>query len=90
MRRRIPEPCTLTTRSLCTSDTLRPDSVLQTSNMMQMLGVLDQLGLCATYSHELFEDIAAELDKSFDRINKLKTRLGNALGASSKAKGHGP
>ena len=52
------------------------DTILEASNMAQMVGVLQQLGWLATYSHELFTDLTLEAEGSLKRINKLKDRLG--------------
>ena len=52
------------------------DTVLEAANMAQMVGVLQQLGLLATYSHELFTDLTIEAEGSLTRINQLKGRLG--------------
>ena len=40
------------------------------------VGVLQQLGKLATYSHELFTDLTIEAEGSLTRINQLKGRLG--------------
>eukprot|EP00964_Phaeocystis_antarctica_P062102 scaffold37162_cov63-Phaeocystis_antarctica.AAC.2 len=44
--------------------------------MAQMVGVLQQLGWLATYSHELFTGLTIEAEGSLTRINQLKGRLG--------------
>ena len=73
MRRRIPEPMSLSPEAILKNQPA--DNVLEASNMAQMLGVLQQLGWLATYSHELFADLSMECEGSFTRINKLKGRL---------------
>ena len=52
------------------------DTVLEAANMAQMVGVLQQLGWLATYSHELFTGLTIEAEGSLTRINQLKGRLG--------------
>ena len=74
MRRRIPEPHSLAPDAIMKSAT--SDTVLEAANMAQMVGVLQQLGWLATYSHELFTDLTIEAEGSLTRINQLKGRLG--------------
>ena len=76
MRRRIPEPISLAPDTIIKTKNGSGAEILEAGNMTQMVGVLQQLGLLATYSHELFADLSKECEASFTRINKLKTRLG--------------
>ena len=74
MRRQIPEPHSLAPDAIMKG--AQSDTVLEAANMAQMVGVLQQLGLLATYSHELFTDLTIEAEGSLTRINQLKGRLG--------------
>ena len=76
MRRRIPEPISLAPDTIIKTKNGSGAEILEAGNMTQMVGVLQQLGLLATYSHELLADLSKECEASFTRINKLKTRLG--------------
>ena len=74
MRRTIPDPHSLAPDAIMKS--AQSDTVLEAANMAQMVGVLQQLGWLATYSHELFTDLTIEAEGSLTRINQLKGRLG--------------
>ena len=74
MRRTIPDPHSLAPDAIMKS--AQSDTVLEAANMAQMVGVLQQLGKLATYSHELFTDLTIEAEGSLTRINQLKGRLG--------------
>ena len=51
------------------------EGVLEACNMSAMIGVLQQIGYLATYSHEVFSDLASEVDRGVQRIGSLKGRL---------------
>ena len=73
MRRVIPEPTALAPDGLVKS--ANADTVLNTCNMAGMLGVLQQLGWLANYSHEVFSDLTREAEESYGRVISLKHRL---------------
>ena len=56
MRRRIPEPISLAPDKIIKTKNGSGAEILEAGNMTQMVGVLQQLGLLATYSHGLFYD----------------------------------
>ena len=74
MRRQIPEPHALAPEVI--RKNAGSETILESSNMSQMVGVLHQIGWLAAYSNELFTDLTIEAESSFTRINQLKGRLG--------------
>ena len=74
MRRLIPsEPTALAPEGLVKSS--NADTVLNTCNMAGQLGLLQQLGWLASYSHEVFGDLTREAEASYGRVVALKHRL---------------
>ena len=51
------------------------ETVLEACNMASMVGVLQQLGWLASYSHEVMTDLANEAERGVQRIAGLKGRL---------------
>ena len=75
MKRVIAEPIGLANDKIVASASA--DSILEAGNMAAQVGVLAQLGWLATFSHELLNDLTREAEASYERINRLKQRLGH-------------
>ena len=76
MNRFIDDPVSLAPDKIIKS--AGADSVLEACNMAAMVGVIQQLGHLASYSHEIFSNLAQEAEETTQRITGLTDRVQHA------------